>query len=80
MDTCSKIAQAKRYTTNTLITAADRLLPFHEEHDLTGQRIMTGRGPEYCWRVNKHDLQRFPAINGIDHTKAKMKSPRTKDV
>ena len=80
VDTCTKIAQAKRYTTKTLITAADRVLRFHEEHDLTGLRIMTGRGLDYYGRVDKHDLQRLTAINGIDHTKAKVKSPPTKDV
>ena len=76
----SKIAQAKLYTTTTPITAADWVLPFQEEHDLTGRRIMTGQGPESCGRVDKHDFQRYPAINSNDHTKAKVQSPRTKGV
>ncbi|KMK69020.1 integrase family protein [Puniceibacterium sp. IMCC21224] len=81
VDTCSKVAHAKLYTTKTPITAADllndRVLPFHEEHDLPVLRIMTDRGTEYCGRVDKHDFQLFLATNDIDHTKTKVKSPQT---
>ncbi len=84
VDTCCKVAHAKLYTTKTPITAADplndRVLPFYEEHDLPVLRILTDRGTEYCGRVDKHDFQLFLAINDIDHTKTKVKSPRTNGI
>ena len=43
-------------------------------------RIMTDRGTEYCGRVDKHDDQLFLAINDIDHTKTKVKSPQTNGI
>jgi hypothetical protein len=67
--TYCKVAHAKLYTTKTPITAAellnDRVLPFHDEHDLPVLRILTDRGTEYCGRVDKHDFQLFLAINDI---------------
>ena len=84
VDTYCKVAHAKLYTTKTPITAADllndRVLPFHEEHDLPVLRILTDRGTEYCGRVDKHDFQLFLAINDIDHTKTKVKSPQTNGI
>jgi len=56
------------------------VLPFHEEHDLPVLRILTDRGTEYCGRVDKHDFQLFLAINDIDHTKTKVKSPQTNGI
>ena len=84
IDTYSKIAHAKLYTTKTPITAADmlndRVLPFYEEHELPVLRIMTDRGTEYCGRADKHDYQLFLAINDIEHTKTKVKSPQTNGI
>ena len=84
VDTYSKVAHAKLYTTKTPITAADMLndkvLPFYEEHELPVLRIMTDRGTEYCGRADKHDYQLFLAINDIDHTKTKVKSPQTNGI
>ena len=84
IDTWSKVAQAKLYTTKTPITSADLLndqvLPFYEEHGLPVLRIMTDRGTEYCGRPDKHDYQLFLAINDIDHTKTKVKSPQTNGI
>ncbi|WP_045586439.1 IS481 family transposase, partial [Vibrio parahaemolyticus] len=73
VDTYSKVAFAKLYTTKTPITAADMLndkvLPFFEAHELPMLRILTDRGTEYCGRVEQHDYQLYLAINDIDHTK-----------
>lgn len=97
VDTNCKVAHAKLYTIKTPITAADllsdRVLPFHDEHDLPVLRILTDRGTEYCGRVDKHDFQLFLAINDIpshglhtnhcravDHTKTKVKSPQTNGI
>ncbi|RZP53743.1 transposase, partial [Vibrio vulnificus] len=75
VDTYSKVAFAKLYTTKTPITAADilndKVLPFFEAHELPMLRILTDRGTEYCGRVEQHDYQLYLAINDIDHTKTK---------
>lgn len=84
IDTYSKVAQAKLYTTKTPITAADllndRVLPLFEEHDLPMLRILTDRGTEYCGKAEQHDYQLYLAINDIDHTRTKAKSPQTNGI
>jgi transposase InsO family protein len=84
VDTYSKIAFAKLYTTKTPITAADMLndkvLPYFEQHNLPMLRILTDRGTEYCGRVDHHDYQLYLAINDIDHTKTKAMSPQTNGI
>lgn len=84
VDTYRKIAQCKLYKTKTPITAADllndRVLPFFESHELPMLRILTDRGTEYCGRADKHDFQLFLAINDIDHTKTKVRSPQTNGI
>ena len=84
VDTYSKVAFAKLYTTKTPITAADllndRVLPFFERHELPMLRILTDRGTEYCGRADQHDYQLYLALNDIDHTKTKVKSPQTNEI
>lgn len=84
VDTYSKIAFAKLYTTKTPITSADllndRTLPFFENHQLPLLRILTDRGTEYCGRAESHDYQLYLAINDIDHTKTKARSPQTNGI
>jgi len=84
VDTYSKVAFAKLYTTKTPITAADvlndKVLPFFEQHQLPMLRILTDRGTEYCGRVDHHDYQLYLAINDIDHTKTKAMSPQTNGI
>lgn len=80
IDTYAKVAFAKLYTTKTPITAVDilndKVLPFFEQHELPVLRILTDRGTEYCGRVEHHDYQLYLALNDIDHTKTKVKSPQ----
>lgn len=84
VDTYAKVAHCKLYTTKTPITAADmlndRVLPFYESHNLPVLRILTDRGTEYCGRAETHDYQLFLAINDIDHTRTKAKSPQTNGI
>lgn len=84
VDTYSKVAFARLYTTKTPITAADMLndkvLPYFERYDLPMLRILTDRGTEYCGRVDHHDYQLYLAINDIDHTKTKAMSPQTNGI
>lgn len=84
VDTFCKVAFAKLYTTKTPITAADMLndkvLPYFEQHELPMLHILTGRGTEYCGKVEQHDYQLYLAINDIDHTKTKAMSPQTNGI
>ena len=84
VDTYSKVAFAKLYTTKTPITAADMLndkvLPLFEHQELPMLRILTDRGTEYCGKVEQHDYQLYLAINDIDHTKTKAMSPQTNGI
>jgi transposase InsO family protein len=58
----------------------DRVLPLFQEHELPLLRILTDRGTEYCGRPEQHDYQLYLAINDIDHTKTKAKSPQTNGI
>lgn len=84
VDTYSKVAFAKLYTTKTPITAADllndRVLPFFAEHEVPILRILTDRGTEYCGKVEHHDYQLYLAVNGIEHTRTKTASPQTNGI
>ncbi len=84
VDTYSKVAFAKLYTTKTPITAADilndKVLPFFEQQELPMLRVLTDRGTEYCGKAERHDYQLYLALNDIDHTKTKVKSPQTNGI
>ena len=84
VDTYSKWATAKLYSAKTAITAADllndRVLPFFESQGGEVLRILTDRGTEYCGRHDEHPYQLFLAVNDIDHTKTKVKSPQTNGI
>lgn len=84
VDTFSKVAHCKLYSSKTPITAADvlndRVLPFYEAQGLPMLRILTDRGTEFCGRVEQHDYQLYLAINDIDHTKTKAMSPQTNGI
>lgn len=84
VDTYSKWAAAKLYTTKTPITAADllndRVLPFLEEQGMGLIRVLTDRGTEYCGRPEQHDYQLYLALNDIEHTKTKANHPQTNGI
>ncbi|HEC8324779.1 TPA: IS481 family transposase [Providencia rettgeri] len=84
VDTYSKVAHCKLYTSKTPITAADllndRVLPFYQSQQLPMLRILTDRGTEFCGRVEHHDYQLYLALNDIDHTKTKAMSPQTNGI
>ena len=84
VDTYSKWAAAKLYTTKTPITAADllndRVLPFLAEQKMGLIRVLTDRGTEYCGRPESHDYQLYLALNDIEHTKTKVRHPQTNGI
>lgn len=84
VDTYSKVAHCKLYTTKTPITSADllndRVLPFFEEHEMGIIRMLTDRGTEYCGKVEQHDYELYLAVNNIEHTKTKVRHPQTNGI
>jgi hypothetical protein len=84
IDTYSKVAFAKLYDRKNALVAADMLndqvVPFFEQSDLRLLRVLTDRGTEYCGNREQHEYQLYLAIEDIDHTKTKAKSPQTNGI
>jgi len=84
VDTYSRWATAKLYTTKTPITGADllndRILPFFAEQGMGVIRILTDRGTEYCGKPETHDYQLYLAINDIEHSRTKANHPQTNGI
>lgn len=84
VDTYSKWAAAKLYTTKTPITSADllndRVLPFFESQGMGVLRMLTDRGTEYCGKPEQHDYELYLALNDIEHTKTKARHPQTNGI
>ena len=84
IDTYAKVASAKLYDRKTPITAADllndRVLPFFDEHDVKLLRVLTDRGSEYCGNPERHEYELYLAVEDIDHSRTKTKSPQTNGI
>jgi len=84
IDTYSKVALAKLYDRKNALVAADmlndRVLPFFEEQEAPLLRILTDRGTEYCGSRETHEYQLYLALENIDHTRTKAKSPQTNGI
>lgn len=84
IDTYCKVAHAKLYHSKDALVAAeilnDRVVPMYEEMGIRLQRILTDRGTEYCGRKDEHAFQLFLALEDIDHTRTKAKSPQTNGI
>jgi transposase InsO family protein len=84
IDTYAKVAFAKLYDRKTPITAAellnDRVIPFFDEHDIPLCRVLTDRGTEYCGNPEHHEYELYLAIEDIDHTRTKARSPQTNGI
>ena len=68
---------------NALVVADlpnDRVIPFYEKHDIPLLRILTDRGTEYCGSREHHEYQLYLAIEDIDHSRTKAKSPQTNGI
>ena len=84
IDTYAKVAFAKLYDRKTPITAAellnDRVVPFFDDHDLRLCRVLTDRGTEYCGNPERHEYELYLAVEDIDHTRTKTRSPQTNGI
>ena len=84
IDTYSKVGFAKLYDRKTPICAAellnDRVIPFFDEHEVPLLRILTDRGTEYCGNPERHEYELYLAVENIDHSRTKTKSPQTNGI
>jgi len=84
VDTYSKVAHVKLYDRKNALVAADhlndRVIPFFDEHGIDLLRILTDRGSEYCGNREEHEYQLYLAVENIDHSKTKAKSPQTNGI
>ena len=84
IDTYAKVVVVKLYDRKNALVAADtlndRVLPLYEEHGIPLLRILTDRGTEYCGSREHHEYELYLAIENIDHTKTKARSPQTNGI
>ena len=84
IDTYAKVGFAKLYDRKNALVAADmlndRVLPFYEEHDVPLLRVLTDRGTEYCGNRESHEYQLYLAVENIDHSRTRAKSPQTNGI
>jgi transposase InsO family protein len=58
----------------------DRVLPFFEQYGIPLCRVLTDRGTEYCGTPEHHQYELYLALEDIDHTRTKVKSPQTNGI
>jgi len=84
IDTYSRVAFCKLYDRKNALVAADllndRVLPFFEDNEVKLLRILTDRGTEYCGKPDSHEYELYLAVENIDHSKTKAKSPQTNGI
>ena len=84
IDTYAKVGFAKLYDRKTPLTAADllndRVIPFYDEHGVVLQRVLTDRGTEFCGTHDRHEYELYLAVENIDHSRTKTKSPQTNGI
>ena len=84
IDTYTKVAFAKLYDRKNALVAADllndRVLPFYEDQGVRLLRVLTDRGTEYCGNRETHEYQLYLAVEDIDHSRTKAKSPQSNGI
>ena len=84
IETYSKVAFAKLYDRKTALTAADllndRVVPFFDAQEVKLCRVLTDRGTEYCGSPEHHEYELYLAVEDVDHSRTKTKSPQTNGI
>ena len=84
IDTNSRVAFAKLYTSKQAITSADilndKVLPFFDQHQLSLLRVLTDRGTEFNGRPEYHEYELYLQIEGVDHSKTKVRHPQSNGI
>lgn len=81
IDTYSRVAFAKLYTSKHAITSADvlndRVIPFFEDQQIPLLRMLTDRGTEFNGRPENHEYELYLQLENIDHSKTKVRHPQS---
>lgn len=56
------------------------MIPFFDEHGLRVDRVLTDRGTEFCAAHDRHEYELYLAVENIDHTRTKARSPQTNGI
>jgi len=84
IDTYSKVTAVKLYDRKNALVAADllndRVIPFFEGYSMPLLRILTDRGTEYCGKREHHEYQLYLAVENIDHSRTKARSPQSNGI
>ena len=84
IDTYSRVAFAKLYTSKHAITSADilndKVLPFFDQQEIPLLRVLTDRGTEFNGRPENHEYELYLQIEGIDHSKTKVRHPQSNGI
>jgi transposase InsO family protein len=84
IDTYSRVAFAKLYTSKHAITSADvlndRVLPFFEQHQIPVLRMLTDRGTEFNGRPENHAYELYLQLENIEHSKTKVRHPQSNGI
>ncbi len=84
IDTYSRVAFAKLYTSKHAITSADvlndKVIPFFDQQQIPLLRILTDRGTEFNGRPENHEYELYLQIEGIDHSKTKVRHPQSNGI
>ena len=84
IDTYSRVAMVKLYDRKNALVAADllndKVIPWFEAQGVPLLRILTDPGSEYCGNVEHHEYQLDLALENLDHTRTKTKSPQTNGI
>jgi transposase InsO family protein len=84
IDTYSRAAFAKLYTTKHAITSADilndRVIPFFDQHEIPILRMLTDRGTEFNGRPENHEYELYLRLENIDHSKTKVRHPQSNGI
>ena len=55
-------------------------MPWFDAQQVPILRILTDRGTEYCGKLEHHEYQLYLALENIDHTRTKARSPQTNGI
>jgi transposase InsO family protein len=84
IDTYSRVAFAKLYTSKHAITSADilndRVIPFFEEYQIPLLRVLTDRGTEYKGKPEHHEFELYLNLEGIEHSKTQVRHPQSNGI
>jgi len=58
---------------------SSRAAPFFDEREVKLSIVLTDRGTKYCGNPEHHEYEPYLAVEDIDHSRTKTKSPQTNE-